>query len=73
MAYVKIGDTVYSADDPHLSEALATVCGSPIPPLCLCRDGGLEMGIAKRGGKYVIKPGRRTGAQHSFDCEFYEP
>jgi len=73
MTYFKIGDAVYSADDPHLSEAIATVWGSPTPPLCLSRDGGIEMGIAKRGEKYVIKLGRRTGAQHSFDCEFYEP
>ncbi|WP_081085666.1 DUF1173 family protein [Burkholderia stagnalis] len=73
MTNFKIGDTVYSADDPRLSEALATAYASQTLPRCLCRDGGIEMGIAKRGAIYAIKPGRQTGAQHSLDCEFYEP
>ncbi|RQQ88696.1 DUF1173 family protein [Burkholderia stagnalis] len=73
MTYIKIADKVYSADDPHLSEALATVYGSPTHPRCLCCEGGVEMTVTKRGPKYVVRAVRRTGSLHSFECEFYEP
>ncbi|WP_415876884.1 DUF1173 family protein [Burkholderia ubonensis] len=40
---------------------------------CLCREGDVEMGAAKRRQEYAIRAVRRTGAQHAFDCKFSEP
>lgn len=73
MTSYKIADKVYGADDPRLNEALASVYGSPNRPLCLCRDGGIEMYIAKLGRMFVIKRMPHTGAQHSSGCDSYEP
>ncbi|KVK78131.1 hypothetical protein WJ47_17035 [Burkholderia ubonensis] len=73
MTCFEISAKVYRADAPHLSDALATLYGSPTRLRCLCRDGGVEMGIAKRGSSYVVKQLSGYGAQHMFDCEFYEP
>ncbi|WP_080439004.1 DUF1173 family protein [Burkholderia ubonensis] len=73
MTCFKIAAKVYRADAPHLSDALATLYGSATRLRSLCRDCGVEMGIAKRGSSYVVKQLSGYCAQHMFDCEFYEP
>ncbi|WP_080440003.1 DUF1173 family protein [Burkholderia ubonensis] len=73
MTCFEIAAKVYRVDDPHLSDALATLYGSPTRLRCRCREGGVKMDIAKRGSSYVIKQLSGNGAQHTFDCEFYPP
>lgn len=49
MTCFEIAAKVYRADAPHLSDALATLYGSPTRLRCLCRDGSVEMASPNAG------------------------
>jgi hypothetical protein len=69
----RIGDHIISHDDPRLETLLASVHGTKQRPLCLCRDPGVEMYVAKINGRHVIKRMPNTGADHALSCDSYEP
>jgi hypothetical protein len=60
-------------DDPNLNDALASIYGTTTRPLCLCKNGGIEMYIAKLNNKYILKRMPNTGSSHAINCESYEP
>ena len=62
----------YAADHPALQQVLAQVYDGAQRPRCLCRDGGVEMYVA-RHGRYVIKRMPETGSQHHPGCPSYAP
>ncbi|MCE4369709.1 DUF1173 family protein [Xanthomonas hortorum] len=63
---------VFAADDDALQQVLAQVYDSAQRPRCLCRDGGVEMYVA-RHGRFVIKRMPDTGSQHHPGCPSYAP
>lgn len=42
-------------------------------PLCLCRNPGVEMYIAKVNDYYIVKRMPNSGGLHASDCDSYEP
>lgn len=73
MAFYQIGSRRLRSEDPSLAEILAGIHRTKTRPLCLCRDGGVEMYVAKVHGKFVIKRMPDTGSTHSPACDSYEP
>ncbi|OJW46162.1 MAG: hypothetical protein BGO63_03590 [Candidatus Accumulibacter sp. 66-26] len=69
----QISGKQYSEEHPQLNEALAAVYGTSTRPLCMCREGGVEMYIAKMNGTYIIKRMPDSGGKHSVTCDSYEP
>lgn len=68
----RIRDQVIASHDPRLQSALATIYDAPDRPRCLCRNGGVEMYVAKHQ-TYIIKRMPGTGDQHLPNCPSYEP
>lgn len=60
-------------DNPGLQDLLAKVYGSKIRPICLCRDPGIEMYIAKVGEHFIVKRMPNTGSLHDPSCDSFEP
>jgi len=52
---LRIHDELFELSDPGLATALASVYGTKVRPVCICRTGGVEMYIAKISGKYAVK------------------
>lgn len=73
MSNYRIGSNTISADDPRLNGLLASIHGSKQRPLCLCRQPGVEMYVAKISGKFFLKRMPDSGSDHSTNCESYEP
>src|SRR5260364_12451 len=73
MTRFKISNTIYSADNPRLNDALAAMYGSLNRPLCLCYSKGIEMVIAKLGRKYIMRRMPYSGSAHATSCDSYEP
>ena len=59
--------------DPETTPRLVEAHSRRERPLCLCRQPPIEMYIAKRGDKYLMKRMPNTGADHDPACESYEP
>jgi hypothetical protein len=68
----KFGTTTVSSSDAKFQDFLAAAHGKD-RPLCLCVVPGIEMYIAKVGGKFYIKRMPNTGTRHAAACESYEP
>ena len=68
----QIGDATLSADGPRLGPALADAHARRIRPLCLCRQPGAPMYVARVAGQFITKRMPGTGAQHDPGCESYE-
>ena len=73
MADYLIDGSVYIGNEPSLQEALAKVYKLKDRPLCMCRQPGITMYIAKIADIYTIKRMPETGIEHSPHCESYEP
>lgn len=69
----RIGGQAVTASDPQFAELLAGAYASKQRPLCLCREPGIEMYLAKAAGKIIIKRMPNTGGDHTAACESYEP
>lgn len=67
-----IGEEIFEEEDPGLQEALNVAYGRRQRPLCLCREPGLPMYIARNGDVYAIKRMPLSGAGHDPACESYE-
>jgi Protein of unknown function (DUF1173) len=66
------GQTV-DGDDPQFGILLGEVYGTKNRPLCLCRAPGVEMYVAKVGGKFMDKRMPNSGPTHAPACDSYEP
>lgn len=69
--YLVLGQ-VYGAEDAALQQALSRVYDGGPRPRCLCREGGVEMYVA-RHGRFVVKRMPDTGSLHHPGCPYYEP
>ena len=73
MTTYSIGNETVIALDPRLPRLLAGVHNQKIRPLCLCRNPGIEMYVAKINSGYIIKRMPNTGKLHASMCDSYEP
>lgn len=73
MSTYRIAGKTIKSDDPALDAALASVHGQKQRPLCLCREPGVEMYIAKITGKFIVKRMPNSGDDHAPVCDSYEP
>lgn len=67
-----IGEQIFEEEDPGLQDALEVAYERRQRPLCLCREHGLPMYIARIGDVYAIKRMPLSGAGHDSACESYE-
>jgi hypothetical protein len=68
-----IDGNVFASSDESLQSELARTHKAKGRPLCMCRQPGVAMYIAKMTDLYVIKRMPDTGIEHSPHCESYEP
>jgi Protein of unknown function (DUF1173) len=68
----QVGDATLGANDPQLGPALADAHARRIRPLCLCREPGAPLYIARVAGQFIPKRMPGTGVQHDPGCESYE-
>lgn len=73
MRRFKLADQVIEEAAPDLQEALAVAHRTRIRPLCLCKEPGLAMYIAKLGDQYVVKRMPLSGGGHDPACPSYDP
>lgn len=73
MADYSIGGSVYMGNASTLQAALAKIYKLKERPLCMCRQPGVPMYIARMADLYVIKRMPDTGVEHSPHCDSYEP
>ncbi|MGP8432811.1 DUF1173 domain-containing protein [Paraburkholderia fungorum] len=73
MHQYSIDGKIYTEDDPGLQAALGRVHHTKIRPLCLCVRPGAPMYVSKVSGHFQIKRMPESGAEHSADCDSYEP
>jgi hypothetical protein len=73
MRRFKLADQVIEETAPDLQEALADAHRTRIRPLCLCKEPGLAMYIAKLGDQYVVKRMPLSGGGHDPACPSYDP
>ncbi|WP_089159909.1 DUF1173 domain-containing protein [Caballeronia sordidicola] len=73
MHHYLIDGKTYQEDDPSLQAALGRVHHTKIRPLCLCVRPGEPMYVSKVSGHFQIKRMPDSGAEHSADCDSYEP
>jgi hypothetical protein len=72
MRRFKIRGEICGDDAAILQGALAAAHERRERPLCMCREEGLPMYIARMGGQYVIKRMPLTGGGHDPSCDSYE-
>jgi len=73
MTSYRIGDEIVGKEDAHFNVLLGEIYRSKNRPLCLCRQGGVEMYVVHVAEKYYIKRMPNTGGEHSPECGSYEP
>jgi Protein of unknown function (DUF1173) len=73
MRHYRIAGQTIDSDDPQFATVLGEVYGTKNRPLCLCREPGVEMYIAKVLGHLLIKRMPDSGGDHAPACDSYEP
>lgn len=73
MAYYRINEQTVGSDEPEFEDALAQAYSQRQRPLCLCLSTGIEMYVARIGGRHFVKRMPNTGPIHDPGCESYEP
>lgn len=73
MRRFEIAGAVLDETDPGLGAAVADAYRNRLRPLCLCRQPGIPMYVARIGDQHVIKRMPFTGGTHDAACESYEP
>ncbi|MHA6645764.1 DUF1173 domain-containing protein [Mesorhizobium sp. A623] len=73
MRQFRITGELHESDAPDLQAALRSAYERRERPLCLCREPGLPMYIARMGDQFLIKRMPFTGAEHDPACESFEP
>ena len=64
MRRYRIGGEIFAEDAPELQAALASAYDSKERPLCLCREPGIAMYIARMGDQLLIKRMPLSGGDH---------
>lgn len=72
MRRFKIAESIFAEDDAGFDNALAEAYRRKVRPLCLCRQPGLPMYIARIGDQYVVKRMPLSGSDHDPACSSYE-
>jgi hypothetical protein len=72
MRRFRIGIEVYEEGAPDLQAALANAYARRERPLCLCREPGCPMYIARIGDLHLIKRMPLSGGGHDPSCDSYE-
>lgn len=72
MRRFRIGEEIYADDAAALGNVLAAAYERRERPLCMCREEGLPMYIARIGSQYLIKRMPLTGSGHDPSCDSYE-
>ncbi len=72
MAYL-IDDVLYEDGTAAFEQALEAAHPAKSRPLCLCREPGIAMHIAKGNGKFYLRKNPYTGPEHAPSCGSYEP
>lgn len=70
---LEIDGHVLSVDDPDIGALLACAHAARVRPLCLCREPGVEMYIARFDTGYHVKRMPNTGQRHSILCASFDP
>jgi hypothetical protein len=73
MRQYRIAGQTIDSDEPRFATLLGEVYGTKNRPLCLCREPGVEMYIAKVLGHLLIKRMPDSGGNHAPACDSYEP
>lgn len=73
MRRFEVGGVTLDEADPDLAAAVAAAYRDRVRPLCLCRQPGVPMYVARIGDQYVIKRMPLTGGLHDPGCDSYEP
>lgn len=73
MANYRIGNVNVESDSPEFAPALESAYTRKERPRCHCQVAGVEMYVAKIGGRHFVKRMPNSGALHAPGCESYEP
>ena len=73
MRRFRIADEVIEEAAGNLPAVLAEAYRRKIRPLCLCKEPGLAMYIARVGDQYLVKRMPLSGGEHNASCSSYEP
>ena len=73
MSTYLIGSETIPAHSEGLQDVLVRARAAGMRPRCLCTQSGVEMYLAKVGGRYIVKRMPGSGAGHQAGCESYEP
>lgn len=68
----RISGRTVDIDDPQFAALLGEVYGTKNRPLCLCREPGVEMYVAKVAGRFLCKRMPNSGSAHVPACDSYE-
>jgi hypothetical protein len=73
MALYRVGNQQLDGESQEFARKLSEVHGKPeLRPVCLCRDPGIEMYVAKVADKFILKRMPGTGTKHDPSCDSYE-
>jgi hypothetical protein len=73
MRQIAIEGEVIATDTADLQARLGDAQTRQVRPMCLCRNPGLPLYIARVGGRLILKRMPGTGARHDPTCASYEP
>ena len=73
MRRFRLAGRVIDETDPGLQSILANAYDLRIRPLCLCKEPGLAMYVAKVDNQYIVKRMPLSGSDHDSQCPSYEP
>ncbi|WP_025091675.1 DUF1173 domain-containing protein [Brucella intermedia] len=73
MRRFRFDDMIVEEAAPDFQDILANARRRQIRPLCLCREPGVSMYIARVADQYVVKRMPLSGGGHDSTCASYEP
>lgn len=73
MALYRIAGHNIKSEDQDFEAMVAKLHGAKDRALCLCRDPGVEMYVAKVNNHFILKRMPNSGVTHSPTCDSYEP
>jgi len=72
MKNYKIESKEINNEDSYFQQCLANAYINKSRPMCLCKEHGVPMYIAKNNESYIIKRMPNSGQQHHYSCGSYE-
>jgi hypothetical protein len=73
MSVYRIAGRKVGSETEGFETLIAALHGTKDRPLCLCREPGIEVYVAKVNNHYILKRMPNSGATHSPACDSYEP